>query len=259
MRLKVPKISKKKFLAGLFILSILLVYLFKDNLFNSEPEIIWKANSTNIIGNLYAQDQILYYSTLDSNFVAVNGLTGNTKWNFHLDNQEVVLKKPIISNGVIYFLSDKDNLYSLDVKTGQKVDSKDISKEDFKKVESQRIEQKNEWFSQQTTKKVLLDSGNRQIRWTGSNLIGEDKTNGKVVWSIKSGAIYTPPIIYQDNLYYLKNNCIFICDSSWESLHAIRLNDGSRKWDWNKEVRSGPVKSDGVLYFLGKEYLYAVK
>jgi outer membrane protein assembly factor BamB len=259
MKLKFHRSSKKILALGLLILVLLVVYLSRDNLLNSGPEILWKNTSVKIIGNLYAQDQILYYSTLDSNFVAIEGLTGNIKWKFHLDNQETILKKPIISNGSIYLLSDKDNLYSLDLKTGQPVKKEDISKEDFKQVEHQRIQQADEWNSQNPSKKALLHSGNLQIRWTSPNLIAEDEISGKTLWSIKSGNVYKRPIIYKDNLYYLRNNCIFVCDSSWQSLHAISVNSGTSKWDWNKEVRSDPVESEGVLYFLDNDYLYAVK
>lgn len=234
-------------------------FLTKDYSNPASPEIVWKKDSKTIVGYFYAQDQTFYYGSLEGYYYAVD-TNAIPKWEYKLDNQELVTRTPILSNGIMYLTSDKGNIYAIDVKTGKPIDSK-MSKDDIKKAEIDIQNYRNGWLlrSGGTNKSAILEDGDQQFYEEENYLHAIDKKTGNVIWKIKSGRVNDVPIISGNTLYYLRINYNFPGDSFWLSLHAVDKFTGSSKWDWNKSVRSGPVESDGILYFMGDDYLYAVK
>lgn len=258
--------ANKKILVGiLFILMIGIFFYAKIYSNLSSPEIVWKMDAKNIFGGVYVKDQMAYFGTLDGYFKAVDAKTGSPKWNFKLRDKEVIGSKPVISDEVVYFLNDQRNdTYSLDIKNGQEVEAvegKEVSIEDIKKTEKEERDYKSGWLlrSGGTNKSAILEDKNIQFYEEKHYLYATDKDSGTTIWKIKSGRAYNPPILSDNALYYLRMNYIFPGDSHWQSLHAVDLETGSSKWNWNKRIQSDPILANGILYFISEDYLYAVK
>lgn len=257
-----------------------------------------------LINNFYIIDNKVFLGTTarpyelsdDSrNYVyTLDAKTGIFKWKYKFKDEQEQMDFPVISNGIVHFLHNKFyggnnygwELTSLDKETGKEVEEKGVSIEEIKQT-NEKVSK--EYYTKEFNSKVIakwndvaafgkrsptVEVGNLQFYVERDNdrkfyWYAIDKNTGKVLWKKESGALYYPPIISNGTLYYERQHINFPGTSSWYSLHAINLNDGSTKWDWNRDAKLSMHEINGVIYFRSVDceaiffrcnyYLYAVK
>ncbi len=184
---------------------------------------------------------------------------GNIKWKFKTSGK--IFSSPAIFNGTAFIGSGDNNLYAIDVKTGEQ-------KWKFKTngaVHSSPAVYKNTvYFGSFDGYYYAVDINTGREKWkfkTG----GEKWIGGKAYWGMK------PDDMYMDDLwdYFLSspiidmedNNLTIYFGSSDGNLYAVQANDGKLKWKFktNGIIHTSPAFYKGVVYIGSWDtYLYAV-
>lgn len=253
--------GKKIVVFAVIVLAVVFLISIKNRSLHAQPDILWEKDRTSIIGNLYAENNKLYYGTLNGDYVAIDGQTGHEIWKREISNDETILKKPLVANGVIHLLSDKKTIYSLNLESGELVEN-NTQLEDIEKSDIEFHNHIQGWRLRNSTDHKRTDAiefEDNKFYQEANFLYSVNKTTENTNWKKETGHIPYPPIIANGNLYYLKENFIFPGDSSWFSLHVVDVNTGTDIWNWRKSIKSGPIESEGLLYVMDDQNLYALR
>ncbi len=238
-------------------------------------------------GKVYAspviRNDILYIGSLDSNFYAIDAITGNELWRFNAKNQiltTAVIYKDIIcfeSGNILYGLSiNGDILWKTKLYEGKVINQHDqwdcfrSSPELFNSIVYIGFEEGLVFGINIITGEQVFEAQTPQANasiettpaiysnkifvgdWLGvisafdlktSNLLWQYDTKDDNIYEFWVNSIVSQPLIYNDKVYFGGRSC---------NLYCLDPETGEKIWMYHqpedKWIFGGPVESENVLY-----------
>jgi len=153
------------------------------------PALQWKfAVAAPIFSSPVADDNAVYFGSLDSCFYAVNIQTGKMLWKFTTKGE--IRSTALLANELIYFISGDGKLYCLN----------DSGKEVWAFAEG--AERKYD-FADYHQSSPILNEGTLFFGMGDGFLYAIDANKGKLIWKIKTdGPIHNTPVIDNGIIYF---------------------------------------------------------
>ena len=238
-------------------------------------------------------DGVVYFGSADHYLYAVESASGTERWKF--ETQGVVFSSPAVDGGTVYFGSGgaDSNLYALDAATGQERWKLKAAGE---VIDAPAVFEGAVYVTARDGPLYAVNAKTGGQNWTVPRLRGPPTIAAGLVlgtdWVEDSGSFYgeAPRVVALDlrdgrerwtfalkgdeaisrqsasngNLYFGRSGPQRPGEgpTGSGSLYALDLQTGREKWQWQMDVPDGPASvalSQGVAYFGGGEYLYAVK
>jgi len=205
----------------------------------------WKVTIQNYKSLPVLSDGLLYCVSTnvvnDYSIYALDAQTGKDQWQFKAAGGVYI--KPVIHDGMVYFLSYKKNVfYALDAKTG-------LEKWKFKSKDM--VSHTKFTYSKPYTACPLVADGVVYVSCGHKYVFALDCKTGAEKWRFKPDdyALLTPIIV---------GDLIFIASFKGDTIYAIDIKTGVSKWHFSLKKYSGSIGSwiitDDVLYIVYEIY-----
>ena len=212
----------------------------------------WEFQTGAVRSSPVIADGVVYLGSQDGNLYAVDIKTKQEKWKFETERSNYlpmrpgetdeskykmswpINSSPAISDVVIYFGSDDDYLYAVNIKAGQ---------------ENWKFKTEGNVMSSPAIADGMVYFGS----WDG-HLYAVNTKTGQEKWKFRTkGKVLSSPAIADGVVYFGSNDGY---------LYAVNTKTGQEKWKFKTEgeVYFSPTVADRVVYFGSADgYLYAVR
>jgi eukaryotic-like serine/threonine-protein kinase len=181
---------------------------------------------------------IVYVSSRDGTFVALNAITGAETWRVQLGDG--FLSSPTVVDGTVYVGSDEGTLYALDAATGQERWSYDAGGSVIS--------------SPAVVNDVVVIGGNGVV-----HAIARD--DGAVRWQARGNATHANSVAVADGMVHAVFSELGTAVGDWTgTVAAFALETGQALWTYqvNRFLR-GPAVANGVVYVAHQEGVIALE
>lgn len=86
-------------------------------------EFLWKRNTGNWVPSMVGVGNVVYFGSANTFVHAWSAETGDAQWRYNIPGAafDYLLIKPVLSDGRLYFMSQRGTVYALDPKTGKQI------------------------------------------------------------------------------------------------------------------------------------------
>jgi outer membrane protein assembly factor BamB len=218
----------------------------QETIYKNEPKTQWKfLTGGAIYASPIANQQTIYFGSLDNNFYAIELKTGKLKWTFKTKGQ--IKSTALFFNNSIYFISGDGKLYCLD----------SLGKQRW--AFSEGSEKNYDFADYHQSAPVIYE--NRLYFGLGDGyMYAINPYNGKLIWKFKTNnVVHTKPVFENGKMYF---------GSFDGNVYALNCNTGNLIWKFKTvghqyfpkgEVQGSPTLSKTAVIIGARDYnVYAI-